>query len=1083
MRDLLPFTGRDAELALLGRALEGAVEGHGQLWLVSGEPGIGKTRLVEELAASAAEHARVLFGSAWEAGGAPAFWPWITALRQLLRELDDAALARLLGTRAPWLGQLLPELEGRLGELAHPPALDPEQARFQLLDSIACVLRDVARTRPLLLVLEDLHAADPSSLLLLDFIARELRTAPLLVIGTYREAEARQSAGGPLLARLVRHARCLALGRLDEPTVSAFLRRVLGGAVTAATIATVFHTSEGNPLFVSEAARLLRQGGDARAVPAGVRGAIRARLEGLPDAARETLARASVLGREFSLDELAGLAELPATDLAERLQPAIDVALLSAESNGRYRFSHFCVREVIHDDLPPPRRWALHRRVADELEARACLALEPAYSELAHHLLEAGPDARELAFDAMARAAEHALAQLAFDDAAVAYARALELAWPGLPARRRVELLFGLGRALTFSGEASRGRACFERALGLARQQGDPELLGHAALALGSDLVFAEVDPALVRALEDALAGLPEGPTPLRAELMARLSAAMQPAADPSVAIDMARCAIGMARDLGDPRTLLGVLRNGCSALMDMVDAAERLPLNREMARLAAELDSPLDALRAAQRLVFDHVELGERAGVVQALRRFHSLAASLAHPVYRARSAALEAMLAIHDGRFAEAETQLEESRRLASKSSDRNGARGALLQRLGLARLRGDRAGMRRHLSDFEALELSDYIRGMAATLAVEAWADADRDAARARLSSIDVPLLLRAGDVSLIEPLVYGLDALGDVRHLDAIHEVLLPRTDRFVSWGAFGLLWGPPVSFLLGIVERLRGNVEAALEQLERGQALAEAVQSAPHALLCLLERARVCVAAGRLVEAERARAQAAERAEALGVPALLARYPVAGRLQPARADARSAASAPALPSSSRASLPASRPSASRLGIERDGETWSVSHAGKTFRLRDSKGMRLLARLLADPGREFHALDLVGSAELPGETGMPLLDDRARAAYRERVDALREALDEAERCGDAGRRERASAELEQVRSELARAVGLGGRTRRAGDAAERARVNVQRRLRDAIGRIREQDPALAKHLDWAVRTGTFCTYDPS
>lgn len=1083
MRDALPLTGRDAELTRLREALDAAVAGRGQLWLVSGEPGIGKTRLVEELAASSGERARALFGSAWEAGGAPAFWPWIMALRQLFESLDDAALTALLGTRAPWLAQLLPELHARLGAIERPPALDPEQARFQQLDSIAGVLRDAGHAQPLLLLLEDLHAADPSSLLLLDFLGRELRTAALLVVGTYRDAEARQGPVAPLLARLARHGHHLPLARLAEPEVSAFLARVLGSDISPATIAAVFRTSEGNPLFVGEAARLLRQGGDVRAIPEGVRGAIRARLESLPEATREGLTAAAILGRQFALEPLAALSGQPMAELAERLRAAVDVALLSIEGDGRYQFSHFCVREVIHDDMPAPRRWALHRSVADQLAACASGGLAPAYSELAHHLLEAGPEARAPALDALERAAEHALAQLAFDDAAIAYERALELAKNLLSARRRAELQIGLGRALTFAGEGSRGRRAFEQALALARQEGDPELLALAALARGSDLVFAEVDPALVSALEEALDRLGPAPSPLRAELMARLSAAMQPAADPVIAIDMARRAIAMARDVGDRKTLLGALRNGCSALMDMVDAAERLPLNREMARLAGELDSPLDALRAAQRLVFDHVELGARARVVEALSSFQSLAASLAHPVYRARAEGLAAMLAIHDGRFAEAEAHLSESHRLASKTGDRNASRSGLLQRHGLARLRGDRAGMRRALEEFEALELPGYIRSMTDVLAVEALAGIDTAAARARLAALDVPQLLRAGDVSLLEPLVYGVDALGDTRHLDTLYETLLPRCDRFVSWGAFGLLWGPPVRYLLGIVERLRGNHEAAAQLLERAQARAEEVQSAPHALLCCAERARVLALAGRLPEAQRARAEAAGRATALGVPALLEPPADGGRPEAPLPAGDPVAASSLTPPQQLAQARPERPPAERLSIECEGETWCVCHAGRSFRLRDSKGIRLLARLLDEPGREFHVLDLVGSAELRGESGVPLLDDTAKAAYRGRVEALREELDEAERFGDSGRRERASAELERVGSELARAVGLGGRSRKAGEAAERARVNVQRRLRDAISRIREHDVALARHLDWAVRTGAFCSYDPS
>jgi predicted ATPase len=1059
VHDALPFTGRDAELNRLCQSLDAAVAGRGQLWLVHGEAGIGKSRLVEEFCARADGRARVFHGWAWEAGGAPAFWPWIQALRQLCDDAEPSALAAWLGTRASWIAQLLPEL----GEIAAPPALEPEQARFQLMDAVASLLRDAARAQPRVLVLEDLHAADASSLLLLEFLARDLRRSRLLVIGTYREAEARSGAVGALLARVGRHAQSLALARLGEREVAELLARALGSAAAAQA---VFRSSEGNPLFVSESARLLLQGGELRAVPDGVRGAIRARLEALPEGTRELLSVASVIGRDFALEELALLAERSAAELAEALRPALDRALLEPAEGRRYRFSHYCIREVLHDELPDARRWALHRRLAEVLEARLGGPTSPPCSELAHHLLEAGLEARGAALDALERAAEHALFQLAFDDAASAYRAQLELA-PALP-ERRAQALIGLGRALTFAGDAAGGRGAFERALELAREQRNPELVARAALGLGSELVFAEVDPALVRALEEALAGLGPEPSPLRAELMARLSAALQPAAEPREAIALAKSAIEMARAVGDRRTLLSALRNGCSALMDLADPAERLPLNAEMAALAAALHSPLDALRAAQRLAFDHVELGDRAQVVSAIEACAALAAELTHPIYRARAYALSAMLAIHDGRFEQAELQLDEARRLSARTRDRNASRSAALQRHSLARLRGDRQEMLARLREFEELEPPSFRGVLSNALAAEALAESDPLLARARLAAVDLPLVLRLGDASLIEALIYALDALGELGPLPALRELLLPRSERFVSWGAFGMLWGPPVRYLLGMIERLRGEPEAAISLLARAEEQCAAVQSAPQALRCAAERARALASAGRQREAEALGAELTRRAEVLGLP-----WPVA--VSAARAAAAARVPAPVQPV-----VPA-RPAAPELCAVCEGETWWIRYAGGGLRLRDTKGVRLLARLLEEPGREFHVLDLVGAAG--GESGLPLLDPAARAAYRRRAEDLRDELEEAERLSDAGRRERASSELEQLRSELARAVGLGGRERSAGGASERARVNVQRRLRDAIERIREQDGALARHLNWALRTGTFCSYDPS
>jgi hypothetical protein len=166
---------------------------------------------------------------------------------------------------------------------------------------------------------------------------------------------------------------------------------------------------------------------------------------------------------------------------------------------------------------------------------------------------------------------------------------------------------------------------------------------------------------------------------------------------------------------------------------------------------------------------------------------------------------------------------------------------------------------------------------------------------------------------------------------------------------------------------------------------------------------------------------------------------------------------------------------------------DGETWAVSYAGSSFRLRDSLGVQYLARLFAEPGREIHVLELSGGKPGEGEVhdagdAGELLDDAARASYKQRVAALREELEEAESFHDAARSERAREELEFLTAELSRAVGLSGKSRRAGAAAERARSAVQRRIRNAIDRIAEHSPELAALLQRTVRTGNFCVYRP-
>jgi hypothetical protein len=176
-----------------------------------------------------------------------------------------------------------------------------------------------------------------------------------------------------------------------------------------------------------------------------------------------------------------------------------------------------------------------------------------------------------------------------------------------------------------------------------------------------------------------------------------------------------------------------------------------------------------------------------------------------------------------------------------------------------------------------------------------------------------------------------------------------------------------------------------------------------------------------------------------------------------------------------------------PVAAEFSLQKIGETWTIRCDGESHTLKNTKGVQLLARLVADPGREFHVLDLTSHAP-PGQTvdagdAGELLDDAARESYRSRAESLRAELEEAEAWNDPGRAERARAELEALTTELTRAFGLGGRERRAGKAAERARVNVQRRIKDAIGRIEALSPAAGRHLQWAIRTGMYCSYDPS
>src|SRR5262245_5664324 len=264
------FVGRDRHLAELRAALAAATSGRGRLVLLAGEPGIGKTRLADELVA----HARtletgVLWASCWDGDGAPAFWPWIQVVRAYARECDAAALPSELGSGAADLVRLVPELRERCPGLPAPPRADrsaghaavgwsSESDRFRLFDAVATLLKNAAARRPLLLVLDDLHWSDRPSLLLLRFLARELRSSRLLVLGTYRDVEV-----GPehplvqLLGEPTSESQRLALGGLSPSEVHALVAGLVETVPDEGTVAALHRQTGGNPFFVKELVRLL----------------------------------------------------------------------------------------------------------------------------------------------------------------------------------------------------------------------------------------------------------------------------------------------------------------------------------------------------------------------------------------------------------------------------------------------------------------------------------------------------------------------------------------------------------------------------------------------------------------------------------------------------------------------------------------------------------------------------------------------------------------------------------------------------------------------------------------------------------
>ena len=436
------FVGREAELAELHLGVDEAIAGRGSLFLLVGEPGIGKTRLAEELVRRARSRgACVLVGRCWEAGGAPAFWPWVQSLRSYVEQSEPDALRAQLAAGAADVAQIMPELRELFPDLPEP-SLEAEGARFRLFDATARFLKSAAAARPLVLVLDDLHAADEPSLLLLRFIAGEVGGSRMLIVGTYRNVD--PTVRDPLastLAELAREqvTRRIALGGLTEADVARFVELDAGAIPVPGLIAALHAETEGNPLFLGEVVRLLAAEGrlaevDARTlwtlgIPQGVREVIGRRLGRLSAECIRVLTLASVLGRDFGLDALSTLSKLSGDELLDVLDEAVAARVVSAvpEAHGRLRFAHALIRETLYDGLTTPRRVQLHRRAGEALEAFYGANPEPHLAELAYHFFEAAPGgdvAKALGY--AQRAGESAVKVLAYEEAARLFELALQ---------------------------------------------------------------------------------------------------------------------------------------------------------------------------------------------------------------------------------------------------------------------------------------------------------------------------------------------------------------------------------------------------------------------------------------------------------------------------------------------------------------------------------------------------------------------------------------------------------------------------------------------------------------------------------
>jgi len=503
------LVGREQELATLLADLAVARQVAGGVGFVFGEPGIGKTRLLTELAERAhTAGTLVLLGHAYDSDAGLPYGPFVEALRGLVRAGDSERLWSQSGSSMAGVAVLLPELADRLPDPSAGRAESPELDRPRLFDAVTELLFAAAHSAPggLLLVLEDLHWADAASLVLLQHLGRRLAEAPLQLVLSYRTVEVpRDHPLHMTLAELSRQQPVtrLRLPPLPEPAVASIIGQLSGAAAAPQVAARVYASTAGNPFYVTELVRqLVGEGVDLSSaatagsgwrVPIGLREVIGSRLARLSAEAGALLEVAAVLAEGARYEVLLRLCGGTASELMAPLEE-VEAAGLLQEHAGIYDFAHALIRQTLLEELSLPRRQLLHLRAAEAIEQVAAGNLAPHLAALADHYRLAGAAADgETAIDYLLRAGEAAQGAFAYEEAASSWQAALErLTAQGAAPKRRADLLLRLGQLLVAAGFHRYRDAivCLEQAIGLYEEIGESVLAGRAHGRLGRCLTF-----------------------------------------------------------------------------------------------------------------------------------------------------------------------------------------------------------------------------------------------------------------------------------------------------------------------------------------------------------------------------------------------------------------------------------------------------------------------------------------------------------------------------------------------------------------------------------------------------------------
>ena len=633
------FVGRQQEMAELKAALDDAMSGQGHIVMIAGEPGIGKTRTARELTIHAERQgAQVFWGWCYEEGGAPPYWPWVQLVRAYVQQANADQLAAEMGTGAADISEIVAEVRGKLPHLKTPPTLEPEQARFRLFDSITTFLKNAAQSQPLMLVLDDLHWADRSSLQILEFLAKDIASSRLLLVGTYRDVEvSRRHPLSQTLGNLMRESSVggfqrMQLGSLTQQEVGEFVEASIGVALSQDVRELLHGRTDGNPLFVGEVTRqigpedLTVGGAWANTIPEGIRDAIGRRLERLSEQCSEVLTTASIIGKDFDfrlLNILSG--DMSEDQLLQMVDEAVSFHLIEEVPGqmDRYQFSHALIQQTLAEEVSTSRRVRLHARIAEGLEKLYGDDAEAHSAELAHHFAEAqtstGPD-KMVRYSLLA--GEQALAAYAWDEALTHFESGLvarDITLSGTKAASDDEaaaLLFGLSQAQVATLERHQRHEALgslSRAFDYYAEAGDVS----RAVAVAETPMFVMVGEAtgMTQIVSRALELVPPGSYEAGRLLARHGSLLGLDEGDYAAAQDAFTSALTIAQSQGDVALEVRTLANATQVNLHHGRSQETIETGLRAIELASRIDDPRQEATARYYTSFALAQIGDLEG------------------------------------------------------------------------------------------------------------------------------------------------------------------------------------------------------------------------------------------------------------------------------------------------------------------------------------------------------------------------------------------------------------------------------------------------------------------------------------